>query len=165
MIEDFESIYKKDDNLKEKIENILRIYTVEKYNTSKVPTKITIDQMEDLLNIEGDEDKILSHLIHLFNRESKKACIKMKHEVEKELTVERLEKKHSNSLQRSGLEFDRETGSPLYAKWKNTLFISLNKEFLRKESDRRILESTRFGNECKIIALKCFLIFLFLILN
>lgn len=85
------------------------------------------------------------HLKYLFNRESRKATYRMKHLIEKEETEKRLLEKHSSALNRTGLEYNKETGAPLYAKWKNTMFISFNRETLRKESDRRMKDAALFG--------------------
>lgn len=53
-LEDFKTIYKDDLKLKERIKRILKVYELEKYNTSRVPTELKENDIYDLLNFEDE---------------------------------------------------------------------------------------------------------------
>lgn len=127
-VEMYEELIDSDDK-REEIKQILRDYELEKYNTSNVPTNLSLNDMKELLNFTKREQE--AHFLFLYKREVAKTIRGFKHEVEKVNTHLNLTKKHEASKKRSGLEFN-EDGAPFYAKWKNTLFISFNRSMLRK---------------------------------
>lgn len=131
------------DETKKRIEQILKDYELEKYNTSQVPTRISIESMEELLKLDSLADQI-AYFNYLFKREAKKYTKKAKNEILKAETSARLKAKFSHSEKRTGLEYTN-TGAPIYAKWKNTMFIQLNTIQLRKENDRRVRDAILFG--------------------
>lgn len=141
-VEMFEELVKSDED-RERIKTILSEYELEKYNTSQVPTRISVEIMTDLLRSKTEHDLVRLFKLY-FRREVKKVVQKARHELEKKLTRERLEKKFEKSVKRSGLEFGQ-NGAPVYAKWKTTMFISFNRESLRKANDRLVRDASMFG--------------------
>lgn len=141
-LEDFEQFIDSDET-RERIKNILKLYELEKYNTSQVPTRLTPEDIRSLLKTDDEYDQV-KQLNYFFKREANKQTRKMRKNIDKRITEERLRKKHILAKNRTGLEYSP-TGQPFYAKWKNTMFITFNKEALRKESERRIRDAILFG--------------------
>lgn len=142
-VEMFEELVKTDRD-RERIKMILSEYELEKYNTSQVPTVLTVQMMAELLGTNNEFD-LLKLLKSFFRKEVRKVVVKSKRELEKKLTRERLDKKYEDrSSSRTGMEFTAD-GVPIYGKWKTTMFIGFNRETLRKANDRLVRDAILFG--------------------
>ena len=142
-IEMFDELIKDDNEMRERIKKIINEFELEKYNSGEVPTELKIEDMKEILDLKEPLD-IGKQFLFLFRKEFKRINFKLKRQKESIKIQENLRTKFSGLIERSGLIFDA-NGKPVYAKWKNTMFISFNREALRKEYERRVRDSILFG--------------------
>ncbi|XP_053202327.1 mitochondrial ribonuclease P protein 1 homolog isoform X2 [Panonychus citri] len=138
----FKELIKTDEDAKQ-IEQILASYTVAKYETGKVPTTLTLENMSKLLQMNFYKRE--QYFLTLFNRELSKylrqKTARPLPERHPHLEIER----NAGKQQIMGVRFDSETGAPLYGEWLNSHFLRFRKAELTHSVDSNLISGYMFG--------------------
>jgi hypothetical protein len=142
----FESIVK-DEAEREKLIQALAEYELNKYDTGRVPSTLTLAEMRQLIDLQPHQViQRTQMLIYFYKRELGKLRDRQRREQNKRVTAERLAVRYQATQRSTGLEF-LDDGTPVYGKWRNTMFLHKSEKSLRSLYESRAAQAALFGRK------------------
>lgn len=140
----YESICK-DEFEREKMIQALAEYELNKYDTGRVPTQLTLDEMRMLIDLEAHQvSQRAQLLIYFYKRELAKMRDRQQREQRKREVADRLALKYQTTQKSTGLEYLAD-GTPVYGKWRNTMFVHKSDRAMRSMYESRAANAAIFG--------------------
>lgn len=140
-VENFYDLIKSEKD-KRKIEDILELYNITKYESGLVPSCITTIQMKDLMllsdPLEIEQEfvaKLANEATQYEARQAAKATSKGP---------------CPKGTIRIGINFDPETKAPIYGVWRNSMFFRINKAYASRCYVPALISSSLFGQKLVI---------------
>ena len=135
------------ENDRERLEQVLADYELIKYDTGRVPSTLSTNEMQELMQFEVHQlNQKTQMLIYFYKRELGKIRDRQRRQERKRVVAERLNQKYEHTTAKTGLEFTSE-GTPVYGKWRNTMFVHKSERSMRAVYEWRAAQSALFGHK------------------